>query len=73
METKPAQGAAQVRQGTQLWTVEEFAQWMRITTMAARCMLRRREIPADAVIKIGRRVRLRAELVQEWVLKGKVA
>jgi excisionase family DNA binding protein len=56
-----------------LWTVEEFAAWMRITTMAARCMLRRRELPAQAVIKIGRRVRLRADLVQEWVLKVTVA
>jgi len=56
-----------------LWTVEEFAQWMRITTMAARCMLRRRELPPDAVIKIGRRVRLRADLIQEWVLKVTVA
>lgn len=56
-----------------LWTVEEFAAWMRITTMAARCMLRRRELPAEAVIKIGRRVRLRADLVQEWVLKVTVA
>jgi excisionase family DNA binding protein len=56
-----------------LWTVVEFAAWMRITTMAARCMLRRRELPAQAVIKIGRRVRLRADLVQEWVLKVTVA
>ena len=51
-----------------LWTVEEFAQWMRITPMAARCILRRRELPAEAVIRIGRRVRLRADLVQKWVL-----
>lgn len=53
-----------------LWTVEEFAGWMRITPMAARCMLRRRELPQAAVVRIGRRVRLRADLVQEWVLRG---
>jgi hypothetical protein len=53
-----------------LWTVEEYAAWMRITPMAARCMLRRRELPQGAVIRIGRRVRLRADLVQDWALKG---
>jgi excisionase family DNA binding protein len=56
-----------------LWTVEEFARWMRITVMAARCMLRRRELPAAAVLKVGRRVRLRADLVQDWILKGQMA
>jgi hypothetical protein len=53
-----------------LWTVEDYAAWMRITPMAARCMLRRRELPEAAVIRIGRRVRLRAEIIQEWALKG---
>lgn len=62
-ETKPLE----------LWTVEEFAAWMRITPMAARCMLRRRELPQAAVIKIGRRVRLRVDILQEWVVKGRVA
>jgi hypothetical protein len=62
-ETKPLE----------LWTVEEFATWMRITPMAARCMLRRRELPQAAVIKIGRRVRLRVDILQEWVVKGRVA
>lgn len=62
-ETKPLE----------LWTVEEFATWMRITPMAARCMLRRRELPEAAVIKIGRRVRLRVDILQEWVVKGRVA
>jgi hypothetical protein len=57
----------------EIWTVEEFAVWMRITPMAARCMLRRREIPQEAILKIGRRVRLRADILQEWILKGKVA
>ena len=52
-----------------LWTLEDFASWLRITVLAARAMLRRRELPADAVIKIGRRVRLRAERIKAWVLK----
>lgn len=56
-----------------LWTVEEFAQWLRITPMAARAMLRRREVPSPAIVKIGRRVRLRADLVQKWVLERNAA
>ena len=56
-----------------LWTLEDFAAWLRITVMAARAMLRRRELPAEAVLKIGRRVRLRAEIIKAWVLKRRPA
>ena len=56
-----------------LWTIEEFAAWLRITPMAARAMLRRRELPPMAIIKIGRRVRLRAEMIKAWVLKREPA
>jgi hypothetical protein len=56
-----------------LWTVEDFAAWLRITPMAARAMLRRRELPPESVVKIGRRVRLRAEVVKAWVLNRKTA
>ena len=53
-----------------LWNVLECARWMSVTPLAVRGMLRRREFPAQAVVKIGRRVRLRADVVQQWVLKG---
>jgi len=56
-----------------LWTLEDFAAWLRITPMAARAMLRRRELPPESVVKIGRRVRLRAEIVKAWVLKREPA
>lgn len=56
-----------------LWTVEDFAAWLRITPMAARAMLRRRELPPESVVKIGRRVRLRSEVVKAWVLKREPA
>ena len=56
-----------------LWTVEDFAAWLRITPMAARAMLRRRELPPKAIIKIGRRIRLRAEVIKAWVLKREPA
>jgi len=56
-----------------LWTVEDFAAWLRITPMAARAMLRRHEIPSKSIVKIGRRVRLRAEMIKAWVLKREPA
>lgn len=56
-----------------LWTIEDFAAWLRITPMAARAMFRRRELPPEAILKIGRRVRLRAEIVKAWVLKREPA
>jgi len=56
-----------------LWTLEDFAAWLRITVLAARAMLRRRELPAESVLKIGRRVRLRAEVIKAWVLKRRPA
>ena len=56
-----------------LWTIEDFAAWLRITPMAARAMLRRRELPREAILKIGRRVRLHAEIVKAWVLKREPA
>ncbi len=56
-----------------LWTVEECAEWMSMTPLAIRGMLRRREIPSHAVIKIGRRIRLRADVIKEWILSGKAA
>jgi hypothetical protein len=56
-----------------LWTVEDFAAWLRITPMAARAMIRRRELPPKSIVKIGRRVRLRAEMIKAWVLKREPA
>src|SRR5206468_370898 len=52
-----------------LWTIDEFSAWMKITPMATRAMLRRHNLPANAIVKVGRRVRIIARIVQEWVLK----
>lgn len=57
----------------QLWTIKEFAEWLRLTPMAVRGMLRRREFPEGAILKVGRRVRIRVALVQDWILKRKSA
>ena len=56
------------KSNTQLWTIEEFAEWLRITPVAARAMIRRRELPQEGIFKVGRRVRLRSSVIQQWVL-----
>jgi hypothetical protein len=53
---------------TELWTVQEFAAWLKITVVAARAMIRRREIPPAALIRVGRRIRLVVAVVRQWVL-----
>ncbi len=53
----------------QLWTVREFAEWLRVTTASARAMILRRKLPSDAVVRFGRRVRIRVAIVRAWVLE----
>lgn len=53
----------------ELWTVEEFAQYVKVTPGAARAMIRRDQVPQEAVLRIGRRVRLRAEVIKAWIAK----
>jgi len=36
-------------------------------------MLKRREIPTEIIIKLGRRVRFRSYLLRDWVLKQRSA
>ncbi len=51
-----------------LWTINEFSEWLRISPAAARAMVRRQELPERSVLRIGRRVRIRSEMIKEWVL-----
>lgn len=57
----------------ELWTIRDFAEWFKVSIPAVRGILRRRELPPEAVIKVGRRVRLKAELVKQWVLRRQSA
>jgi hypothetical protein len=56
-----------------LWTIEDVAAWLRVTPLAVRAMHRRREFPPGSVLKLGRRVRFRAEVVKAWILKQQTA
>ncbi len=54
---------------SELWTVQEFAVYLRVTVGAARAMIRRGQVPAGAVFRIGKRIRLRSAVVRGWVNK----
>lgn len=51
-----------------LWTVRQACEWLSVTEHSLRTMLKRREIPPEIILKLGRRVRFRSDLLREWVL-----
>jgi hypothetical protein len=57
------------RDTSPFWTVEEFAAYMKITTGAARAMIRRDQVPSHVIRRIGRRIRLISALAREWFEK----
>ncbi len=50
-----------------LWTVRQLSAWLSMTEHAVRCMLRRHQIPLEATVRIGRRVRFRPEAIRAWI------
>lgn len=56
-----------------LWTVKQAAEWLSMTELSLRSMLKRRQIPASVLLKFGRRVRFRSELLREWALSQRSA
>jgi excisionase family DNA binding protein len=53
-----------------LWTVRQASAWLAVSEHALRCMLRRNQLPAAAIVRIGRRVRFRSEALRLWVKGG---
>ncbi len=55
-----------------LWTLKELAAFLSVTEGAARKVISRGQIPSEAVVRVGRRIRLRPGVVRAWVdkLKG---
>lgn len=51
----------------EFWTVEEFADFLRVTVGAARAMIRRAQLPPDAVVRIGKRIRIRSAVIRKWL------
>ena len=56
-----------------LWSVRQAAQWLSISEMSLRTMLKRRQIPAELVLKLGRRVRFRSDLLRAWAIGQRAA
>ena len=71
----PAEGApaAPATPVEKLWTVKEVAQWLSMTEMSVRAILKRRQFPAALLLKFGRRVRFRSELLRDWALRQQSA
>ena len=56
-----------------LWTVRQTSAWLSMTEQALRCMLRRGQIPAEVVVRIGRRVRFKPADLRAWIARCRVA
>lgn len=52
-----------------LWTVRQASQWLSVTELSLRTMLKRRQIPKGVILKLGRRIRFRSDLLRTWVLE----
>lgn len=50
-----------------LWTVRQACAWMSLTEHALRTMLRRNQLPAEAIVRIGRRIRFRSNALRAWL------
>lgn len=56
-----------------LWNVRQACEWLSVTEHSLRTMLKRREIPPEIILKLGRRVRFRSDLLREWALAQRCA
>ena len=52
-----------------LWTVRQACEWLSVSELSLRTMLKRREIPPEIILKLGRRVRFRSDLLREWAIQ----
>jgi hypothetical protein len=52
-----------------LWDVRQAGRWLSLSEHALRTMLRRNQLPAEAVVRIGRRIRFRVDLLRAWILR----
>lgn len=50
-----------------LWTIRQACAWLSLTEHALRTMLRRNQLPTEAVVRIGRRIRFKSTALRAWV------
>lgn len=52
-----------------LWNIRQASRWLCMSERALRSMLYRDEIPKDAVVRIGRRIRFIPAALRGWIEK----
>lgn len=53
----------------ELWTIEECANWLRVSPEGVRCRIKRGQFPKETYVHVGRKVRFIAQRVREWLFK----
>lgn len=53
---------------SELWTVQEYAQWAKMSPDAVRCRYKRGQFPKGTYVHIGRSLRFVANRIREWLL-----
>jgi len=56
-----------------LWNVKQVSEWLSVTELALRTMLKRGQLPAEAILRLGRRIRFRSDLIRHWALQQRIA
>lgn len=56
-----------------LWDIPQACRWLSLSEQALRTMLRRNQLPPEAIVRIGRRIRLRSDVIRAWVKGGEPA
>jgi hypothetical protein len=56
-----------------LWTVRQACEWLSMTELSLRTMLKRRQIPPEIILKLGRRIRFRSDLLRDWAIAQRCA
>ena len=53
-----------------LWTMKQASSWLSVSEHALRTMLRRNQVPLETIVRMGRRIRFRSDLIRAWVKGG---
>ena len=53
-----------------LWTIRQASAWMSMSDRALRCMLHRRQVPDELIVRIGRRIRFRPDALRAWIQRS---
>jgi predicted DNA-binding transcriptional regulator AlpA len=53
----------------ELWTIKECAAWLKMSSDAVRCRLKRAQFPPETYVHLGRSVRFVANRLRKWVIE----